>query len=961
MVGIGNGNRGREDPVAVLGRDCPFDIQCAAAAVAGGERQIAGIADEEVVAGQAVHGDVQRGGDAHQQSGGIAAQRGEDLGRADRQAGEGHVVAVPDVCRGRLCLWYGDAHDALAGAGDDGDGVSVGVLGEVQRQCDAGGGDTVQRQDAAAPVQAAGGPFAVVQAGGALGQYGGEGVVLSAEGCRTAGEAVFAVGRLAVFLRGDPVEAAVVAAAVQQRGEALSVDVRTAGHLLVAQGCQAVDGVGAAAGVPGVLGQIAQIATEHIHPRGIGAQQGGQGVVGVDVLPLGWGPGPVGLAVEGGEVAEGDRGAAVQVVAVVDGQLCGAAVHAGAVGDAADEGDAGDGALHGREGHVGVAVVVGGLAVLAAGEVGEGGGEAAAADAADVHVGVRAGLCAALGHFDGLRRRLIAIHEDGVGAVAGRDALVQQIAGDGDAAAGVAVRHIIADAAHQAAHADIVAPLGLVHGAGVGVAVGTVDIQLDHGGAPVQIGAGYAHQPADGGFAQELPVFAVVGHGVAGDSAVADGADLRLVLQVFIIVVGNAYQTAQGVGGGVILRPGGTGGGGGVGLALDNGVVVAVEHDVFDLRAGGGAEQTHVVAMGGDVHILDVVVAAVVDTAEPVVQRQIIGFIAPVQLAVVYRAGNGVEVVVCGRAVGGGAVSCAVEVVGLLPGEDRTGAAGAVAGQRHRLCLQRIAAAVGVLQIGIILVVTITACDIARRAALTVDIAPVNVLQLLYGAYLVGLGGRSRRIVGGQGEGVGKEGADGVGQRGVLVGQRPGIVGLGAAGQVQTVIGGLVGDEIEFRHLTVQVIGRRGIESAGHGDAGGEHRLGGAAGGPIVTVAVSGNGAAVVMGDTETAVGLVFAVLDTDRGEIVAAAGGLGLIFPVQQAQNAHIGRGHPVAVMDAAAVVAGDDAGIGVGLAGGVQGLIVLEGIGGGDGAKAAQPGGHAAQGRLVHRGCAGSVCVLV
>ena len=605
------------------------------------------------------------------------------------------------------------------------------------------------------------------------------------------------------------------------------------------------------------------------------------------------------------------------------------------------------------------------MAVLAAGEVGEGGGEAAAADAADVHVGVRAGLRAALGHFDGFRRRLIAIHEGGVGAITGEDALVQQIVGDGDAAAGVAVRHIIADAAHQAAHADIVAPLGLVHGAGVcftGVAVGTVDIQLDHGGAPVQIGAGYAHQPADGGFAQELPVFAVVGHGVAGDSAVADGADLRLVLQVFIIVVGDAYQTAQGVGGGVILRPGGTGGGGGVGLALDNGVVVAVEHDVFDLRAGGGTEQTHVVAMGGDVHILDVVVAAVVDTAEPVVQRQIIGFIAPVvQLAVVYRAGNGVEVIVCGRAVGGGAVSCTVEVVGLLPGEDRTGAAGAVAGQRHRLCLQRIAAAVGVLQIGIILVVTITACDIARRASLTVDIAPVNVLQLLYGAYLVGLGGRSRRIVGGQGEGIGKEGTDGVGQRGVLVGQRPGIVGLGAAGQVQTVIGGLVGDEIEFRHLPVQVIGRRGIASAGHGDAGGEHRLGGAAGGPIVTVAVSGNGAAVVMGDTETAVGLVFAVLDTDRGEIVAAAGGLGLIFPVQQAQNAHIGRCHPVAVMDAAAVVAGDDAGIGVGLAGGVQGLIVLEGIGGGDGAKAAQPGGHAAQSRLVHRSCAGSVRVLV
>ena len=37
-VGLGNGNRGREDTVAVLGRDCPFDIQCAVAAVAGGER-----------------------------------------------------------------------------------------------------------------------------------------------------------------------------------------------------------------------------------------------------------------------------------------------------------------------------------------------------------------------------------------------------------------------------------------------------------------------------------------------------------------------------------------------------------------------------------------------------------------------------------------------------------------------------------------------------------------------------------------------------------------------------------------------------------------------------------------------------------------------------------------------------------------------------------------------------------
>ncbi len=131
-AGIDGGGRGREDPAAVLGRDYPADVQRAAAAVAGGERQIAGIAYEEVVAGQTVHGDVQRGGDAHQQSGGIAAQRGEDLGRADRQAGEGHSVAVLDVCRGCLCLRYGDIHDALAGAGDDGYGVSADVLGEVQ-------------------------------------------------------------------------------------------------------------------------------------------------------------------------------------------------------------------------------------------------------------------------------------------------------------------------------------------------------------------------------------------------------------------------------------------------------------------------------------------------------------------------------------------------------------------------------------------------------------------------------------------------------------------------------------------------------------------------------------------------------------------------------------------------------------------------------------------------------------
>ncbi len=605
------------------------------------------------------------------------------------------------------------------------------------------------------------------------------------------------------------------------------------------------------------------------------------------------------------------------------------------------------------------------MAVLVVGEVGEGGGEAAAADAADVHVGVRAGLRAVLGHLDGLGRRLVAIHEGGVGFVAGQDALVQQIVGNGDAAAGVAVRYVIADAAHQTAHADVVAPLGLVHGTVVrfaGVAVGTVDVQLDYGGAPVQIGAGYAHQPADGGFAQELPVLAVVGHGVAGDGAVADGADLRLVLQVLVIVVGDADQTAQGVGGGVILRAGGAGDGGGVGLALDDGVVVAVEHDVFDLRAGGGAEQAHVVAIGGDVYVLDVVVAAVVDTAEPVVQRQVVGLIAlAVQLAVVHRAGNGVEVVVYGRAVGGGAASCAVEIVGLLPGQGRPGTADAVTGQRQRLRLQRIAAAVGVLQIGIILVVVITACDIARRAALTVDIAPVDVLQLLHGTYLVGLGGRARRIVGGQGEGIGKEGADGIGQRGALVGQRPGIVGLGTAGQAQTVVGGLVGDEIEFRHLSVQIIGRRTVAGAGHGDAGGEHRRGGAVGGPIVTVAVGGDNAAVIVGDAEAAVGLVFAVLDTDRGEIIAAAGGLGLVLPVQQAQNAHIGGGDPVAVMDAAAAVAGDDAGIGVGLTGGVQGLVMLVGVGSGDGAEAAQPGAQAAQGLLVHRSRAGSVRVLV
>ena len=171
--------------------------------------------------------------------------------------------------------------------------------------------------------------------------------------------------------------------------------------------------------------------------------------------------------------------------------------------------------------------------------------------------------------------------------------------------------------------------------------MGAVDLQIHHGGTLVEVDAGDTHQPADGGLTQMLLVTAVVGHSVAGDGAVGDAA----VAHAAVVVIGDAHQPAQGVGGGILAHRPGAAGGRGIGIALDDGAVVTIKDDVRDLCAGGGAEEAHVVAVGVDVHVLDIVALAVVFAAEPVVQHHTVVAAAA---AVVDRAGDGMEAVIQG-------------------------------------------------------------------------------------------------------------------------------------------------------------------------------------------------------------------------------------------------------------------------------------------------------------------------
>ena len=475
---------------------------------------------------------------------------------------------------------------------------------------------------------------------------------------------------------------------------------------------------------------------------------------------------------------------------------------------AADDGDAGDGSLHVGQVNIGVAVLVVGLAVAAVfgvGKIGEVGGEAAAAHAAYEHIGRGVVIVAKVITRPFYPHLFVAViglrpihpHQLCQRIIFKQNSLGQGIVADADGAAGIAVGRPVTQAAHQTAYADIVAV-----GRGVQCLrpipeVGAVDRNVHHSGAVLQVHAGHADQTAYRRLAQGLLILAVIPHGIARDGAVFNGALAKIIL----IIIGDAHQPAQGVGRGVFL---------GVALrsvvlvripcgrlagALNNRTVVAVKHDVFDRRARRGAEQAHVVAVGVDGDVFDVVALPIVDAAEPVVQCEII-FI-PILLALgLHGPGDGLE----------RSVLFAVEVVGLRPAP-----LGAV-----RLCggsfLLPLACDGGILQIGEVLVSILR--DVGAHAArAAAGIAPVDELQLLHGADLVLLF-RARlaevlRVFAhilDRAEGIRKEGADGVGVCMVSLLQSPCAVGVSGGFHPQTVHAGLIAEKVVAGHLLGQCL-----------------------------------------------------------------------------------------------------------------------------------------------------------
>ena len=167
------------------------------------------------------------------------------------------------------------------------------------------------------------------------------------------------------------------------------------------------------------------------------------------------------------------------------------------------------------------------------------------------------------------------------------------------------------------------------------ITVGAVNLNVHHCGAFHQVNVGNTDQTADYRLTKLLFILAVVSNGIACDGAVLDGTFAKIVL----IIISDAHQTAQSIGALILIFFPCTGRRRITCAALDHTIVVAVEHDVFDRCACRGTEYAHIVAVGLDGDVLDVVVPAVVLPAKPRIQHNIVVAAG----MIVYRTGDGVE------------------------------------------------------------------------------------------------------------------------------------------------------------------------------------------------------------------------------------------------------------------------------------------------------------------------------
>jgi len=207
-----------------------------------------------------------------------------------------------------------------------------------------------------------------------------------------------------------------------------------------------------------------------------------------------------------------------------------------------------------------------------------------------------------------------------------------------------------------------------------GFPVRAVDLDIDHRRAAVQIDLGYADQSAHHRLAELERVGAVILDGIARNGAVGDLRSAVFNIDPFSVrvvvvkvVIRDAHQSAECVGAAVVtvVRARRC-------TALDRSAVVTVEHDVSDLRARRRAENADIVAGRVDVDVLDVVVIAVVHTAEPTVEVYRIALVVWILRRVVKnRTGDGMERGIF-RADLRKFPVCAVEVMRLLPAAPRT-------------------------------------------------------------------------------------------------------------------------------------------------------------------------------------------------------------------------------------------------------------------------------------------------
>ena len=205
-----------------------------------------------------------------------------------------------------------------------------------------------------------------------------------------------------------------------------------------------------------------------------------------------------------------------------------------------------------------------------------------------------------------------------------------------------------------------------------GFPVRAVDLDIDHRRAAVQIDLGYADQSAHHRLAELERVGAVILDGIARNGAVGDLRSAVFNIDPFSVrvvkvVIRDAHQSAERVGAAVVtvVRARRC-------TAFDRSAVVTVEHDVSDLRARRRAENADIVAGRVDVDVLDVVVIAVVHTAEPTVEVYRIALVVWILRRVVKnRTGDGMERGIF-RADLRKFPVCAVEVMRLLPAAPRT-------------------------------------------------------------------------------------------------------------------------------------------------------------------------------------------------------------------------------------------------------------------------------------------------